>query len=86
MTKQMKHAALALMVLVTIVTGISLLNLGGTTTAHAAIKSKTIKTIPKKMRGTWYHYYKGEGFYKVVIKKHQLSEGFTTQKLDKFTG
>lgn len=37
------------------------------------VKWTTLKVAPKKMRGTWYHYDKGTGFSKVVIKRHQVS-------------
>ncbi|MDT6980570.1 hypothetical protein [Levilactobacillus zymae] len=83
MNKRLKPMIWALLLLVTAVIGIGATH---TVTVQAAVKMKTVKTIPKKMRGTWYHYYKGQGFYKVVIKKHQFSDGFTTQKLDKFSG
>jgi len=53
------------------------------TTAHAqtAAKTKSLKVAPKSLRGTWYHYYKGHGLYKVVIKKHRVSQGPVNGKL-----
>lgn len=84
MTKRMQHLTFIAVLLVTAIIGFT--GIDHTPTANAAVKIKTVKTIPKRMRGTWYHYYKGTGLYKAVIKKHSFSNGLANQKLDKFPG
>ncbi|QMU08767.1 hypothetical protein [Levilactobacillus suantsaii] len=44
----------------------------GAPTAHAATRTQQLTTIPKKLRGTWYHYYgrNTDGLRKTVMTKH----------------
>lgn len=60
------------------------------TTAQAATnydeqaKQTKLKTYPKKLRGTWYHYYgKKIGLHKIVITKHQFKARIPHHKLAK---
>jgi len=69
----MKKFLISFIVVLATLIGGSALNVG-TTTAQAAMKQRTVKVAPKKMRGTWYNYLgKKEGMYKLVIKKHQFT-------------
>ena len=52
----------------------------GATTAQA--KTKYLPATPKKLRGTWYHYYgKSSGMHKVVITKHGMKDSYGAHKL-----
>lgn len=57
--------------LVALTSGLMLLTVGGAT-AQAAPRTQFTTTIPKVLRGTWYHYYgsNADGLRKTVITKH----------------
>ncbi|MGX6427637.1 hypothetical protein [Levilactobacillus yonginensis] len=59
-----------------------------TVTGHAAsYTNHTFKTVPKKLRGTWYHYNKKQRFYqKLVIKRHSYSEKLNKHKTQTIKG
>ena len=74
----MKITTLVGALLATTTLGISLP--ATTVTAHASVH--TLKATPKKLWGTWYHYYgKKIGLHKVVISKHGYKDALKNRPL-----
>ena len=69
---------LSTLLLITTVGGVT----ATVTPTQAAEASQTkLKTFPKQLRGTWYHYYgKKIGLHKMVITKHQLKVVLKSKK------
>ncbi|MFC6290986.1 hypothetical protein [Levilactobacillus angrenensis] len=83
MGKLVKRCRGMIVLVAAVLVGVGMLNQVQTPTAQAQATSsyKALKNVPKKMRGTWYHYFKGRGLYQLVIKKHHLREGFVKDGL-----
>jgi len=74
----MKITTLVGALLATATLGISLP--ATTVTAHASMTR--LKTIPKNLRGTWYHYYgKKIGLHKIVLSKNSYKESLKNRPL-----
>ncbi|MFD1421256.1 hypothetical protein [Lactiplantibacillus songbeiensis] len=83
MNKLTKNRYWVMVFVLAAVLGVGVLTNLAPTIAHAQVtaKTKSLKKAPKSLRGTWYHYYKSHGLYKVVIKKHRVSQGPVNGKL-----
>lgn len=79
MKRLIKQGLMAFLLIVLTVVGVNLADSHATVSAQAAVKSKTYKTVPKSLQGTWYHYDKGHGLYKITIRKSSLSFGYKKQ-------
>ncbi|GAT18392.1 hypothetical protein IWT5_00666 [Secundilactobacillus silagincola] len=79
MQRLIKQGLMAFLLMVITIVGVNAVMSHATVSAQAAVKSKTYKTVPKSLQGTWYHYDKGHGLYKITVRKSSLSYGYKKQ-------